>query len=507
MQFIVVKNREPLPTSAYDTCVLSEDNWNDWHRYQTMYNVNYFDSRGESKYIGEVKIGDTKSTGRPPLPTTFTQLDHTFLSLGQNGYFYDSLNKLGGDVASTILTALRDMAFDLSIYARVKDLDVVTESIMRSVTATELTGQFHRISQGGALLTPYNFIYKSRNKPVDFDVVPDSQPPTNIHILIGANGAGKTTTLNQMVKCLIQPGQDSSEEHFEFRIIPTPIGFDEKLIDFANVVSVSFSAFDSFSTIVPSEGKTYSYIGINNISTSSEGICRPKTWLELAAEFSKSFSLCCSSREKRQRWLAAVSGLETDPIFRSCGVKDLVLNEHALSSASTSELSSTNAIFDRLSSGHKIALLTITRLVELVEECTLVLFDEPEAHLHPPFLASLIRTISLLLTNRNAVAIIATHSPVILQEVPKSCVWKLRRASLFSEVVEYERPSFETFAENVGVLTHDVFRLEVTESGFYNLLSQQVSATPDFDVVMAKFHDQVGMEGRALTRALVENTG
>ena len=38
-------------------------------------------------------------------------------------------------------------------------------------------------------------------------------------------------------------------------------------------------------------------------------------------------------------------------------------------------------IFKDLSSGHKIVLLTLTRLVEKVEEKTLVLIDEPEAHL------------------------------------------------------------------------------------------------------------------------------
>ncbi len=84
-------------------------------------------------------------------------------------------------------------------------------------------------------------------------------------------------------------------------------------------------------------------------------------------------------------------------------------------------------LFRRLSSGHKIVLLTLTRLVETVQERSLVLFDEPESHLHPPLLSSFIRAVSDLLINRNGVGIIATHSPVILQEVPRACVWKLRR--------------------------------------------------------------------------------
>jgi len=41
-------------------------------------------------------------------------------------------------------------------------------------------------------------------------------------------------------------------------------------------------------------------------------------------------------------------------------------------------------ILSRMSSGHAVVLLTITRLVATVEEKTLVLLDEPESHLHPP---------------------------------------------------------------------------------------------------------------------------
>src|SRR5581483_11473983 len=105
---------------------------------------------------------------------------------------------------------------------------------------------------------------------------------------------------------------------------------------------------------------------------------------------------------------------------------------------------------------------------ESVEERTLVLLDEPEAHLHPPLLSAFVRALSALLTNRNGVAIIATHSPVVVQEVPKNCVWKMRRSGAW---VSMERPEAETFGENVGVLTREIFGLEVTKSGFHRMLA------------------------------------
>ncbi|WXG61333.1 AAA family ATPase [Campylobacter concisus] len=91
-----------------------------------------------------------------------------------------------------------------------------------------------------------------------------------------------------------------------------------------------------------------------------------------------------------------------------------------------------------------------------MEEKTLVLLDEPESHLHPPLLSSFMRALSDLLMKNNAVAIIATHSPVVLQEVPKSCVWRLGRFGLEAKA---ERFDIETFGETIGTLTKEILAL------------------------------------------------
>ena len=139
-------------------------------------------------------------------------------------------------------------------------------------------------------------------------------------------------------------------------------------------------------------------------------------------------------------------------------------------------------------------------VVETVEERTLVMMDEPEAHLHPPLLSACIRAVSDLLVNRNGVAIIATHSPVVVQEVPRSCVWKVIRHGHASQVV---RPEIETFAETVGILTHEIFGLEVTRSGFHKMLAEAIGDSTTINQVVAKFDNEVGSEGRALISALL----
>ncbi|MEU9026767.1 AAA family ATPase [Streptomyces sp. NPDC048383] len=145
-------------------------------------------------------------------------------------------------------------------------------------------------------------------------------------------------------------------------------------------------------------------------------------------------------------------------------------------------------------------LLTATRLVEYVGERTLVIIDEPETHLHPPLLAAFVRVLSDLLTDRNGLAIIATHSPVVLQEVPAGCVYKLRR---YGDGMKASRPTIETFGENVGVLTHEVFGLEVTDTGYHRYLATMVAEGMSYQDILNALGRQLGGEGRIIARSLV----
>ena len=156
--------------------------------------------------------------------------------------------------------------------------------------------------------------------------------------------------------------------------------------------------------------------------------------------------------------------------------------------------------FSRLSSGHKVVLLIISCCVDKLEEQSIVLLDEPENHLHPPLLSAFIRALSHLLVDRNGVAIISTHSPVVLQEVPSSCVWALYRSG---DYLTAERLSVETFGTSIGTLTSEVFGLEVTDSGFHKLLCDAVERNDDYDSIVDEFEDKLGSEARVLLRTLL----
>jgi hypothetical protein len=98
------------------------------------------------------------------------------------------------------------------------------------------------------------------------------------------------------------------------------------------------------------------------------------------------------------------------------------------------------------------------------------------------------------------VAIIATHSPVVIQELPTSCAWKINRSRL---IIDTKRPEIQTFGENVGVLTREVFGLEVKKSGFHKMLELSVQKGGTFEQIMHEYNFQLGFEAQAILRAMI----
>lgn len=334
---------------------------------------------------------------------------------------------------------------------------------------------------------------------LSFNVIPNSHPPSNLQILIGRNGSGKTTIITKLINTLLK--EDTSSEFGEFS---GDILIADKI--FPVVVNVSFSAFDGgnkkvYDIIIENVIK-YFYIGLKKKNPDSEENLIFKNPGELTNEFIISL-IACKKNLLVNRWKTAIYSLESDSNFKDEDIISLIQDDDSIEDPverQTAFISKANSVFTKLSSGHKIVLLTITRLVELVEEKTLVLIDEPETHLHPPLLSAFIRSLSDLLINRNGVALIATHSPVVLQEVPSFCVWKLIRNG---SLVEAKRLRIETFGESVGTLTYEVFRLEVTNSGFHKRLIETVATSNSYEEVLGKFHNQLGLEGKAILRSLM----
>jgi predicted ATPase len=485
--------RASWPDPEPGVCYLKDDNWDDFG-FKTLFELGVVTLDGLLHKIGHVKIAQRGlESGRTTIPEDFDGLDESFCSLGQDQNYYEQLATLPGGLGSEILHALRDCVADPSIWERFREEQGVRVSLLRSVASSFVERTFRDIVRGQAPSTPYEFVFQvaptdPSQRPVDIEVrvVPRATPPTNVHVLIGRNGVGKSRMLAGLSAALTGASRSAA---FGIEGSVTFHGETAEAGKFANLVTVAFSAFDRFAPLSAAWIKgniRYAYVGLKQEVDEDSSRSVFKSPDELAGEFGAALQACLEG-PRRYRWNRTLEILGTDP-----GFAELDLSGDGSSGPFDTET------FQRLSSGHKIVLLTAARLVELVDERTLVLLDEPESHLHPPLLSSFIRALSNLLVLRNGVAIVATHSPVVLQEVPRSCVWVLRRSG---DLLTAERPATETFGENVGILTHEVFQLEVTESGFHKMLAD-AAATMSYEELLEKFGSQIGAEGRAIARAL-----
>ncbi|WP_197710739.1 AAA family ATPase [Halorhodospira halochloris] len=516
--FHIIGPRASVPLAAKRwSAYLSRDQWDDWGKYCTQFYLTVVGQDGEQHDIGQVKIGQRglKPHGgsaelppghrKPNVPSAFEQLEDDFFSVGQDDEYYANLGSLGDTVRERILTCLRDVAWDKERWEWAQKEYVMEESLLRSVTRSIVEGQFRRMAHGDARVTRYDFAYTPPKRlgdgappfTLDFSVEPKSPIPTNVHVLIGRNGVGKTRLLSLMTKALVARDAAARQSgKFEFT------EFREQDGTFANVVAVSFSAFDE-ADLLPDRNPEpdslgFSYIGLRGWSSKLQSSStKPKSPNILASEFVDSLKECRVGA-RRRRWINVITTLQTDPVFKAAQLASMI--DVNLSDKEEREV--VLKTFKALSSGHKIVLLTLTRLVEKVEERTLVLIDEPEAHLHPPLLSAMTRAISEFMVKRNGVAIVATHSPVILQEVPKSCVWILDRMLTVSKA---ERPSIETFAESVGILSREVFQLELSKSGYHQLLGGLCQKSASYEDALDQLEGQLGAEGKAVLRGMYLN--
>lgn len=512
--FTIVDTSLHLPREARSQAFLVVDHWDDWFSFRTMFTLIVFDPEGIRHTPGSVKIGQAGLAGArwsenlplgvraPSLPPQFENLDPAeYFSLGQDEDYYATINALDPEFCRALLVGLCDCAYDLENFQRHRMEEVMMQSLLRSVHDANVRNRLHRLAHGNAVLSRFEFEYTLPDPPPDprtpppppttfqFLVVPNSDPPTNVHVLVGRNGVGKTRCIQSLVNALLEYDDDAIPRGTIRRL-----GDNAEEWTFAGLVSVSFSAFDRFTPPPPANLRVpAAFVGLRSQGDGNvpDALKSPE---DLARDFVRSLSRCRTG-PRRARWIRAVRTLATDPLFEEAEVEQLLdLDDETWEDGAA-------AFFGRLSSGHAIVLLTTTRLVELVDERTLVVLDEPEGHLHPPLLSAFIRAIADLLVARNGAALISTHSPVVLQEVPRSCVWMLRRTRTWATA---ERPSVETFGESAGILTREVFGLEVSNSGFHQLVAA-AAREPDstYESIEAHFNQQLGAEARALARSLV----
>ncbi len=503
-----VQKKGARPPQTFPHVVLVQDNWDDYG-YKTTFEATLHLSADDKIDLGNLKImRRDQQGGFTEMPAgEFEELTDVYASLGADLDYYETLYKQGRDVYNSFLGGLRDVAFDDDAKAGVEDLEGYRVSLLRFGGAERTIIDASKLFRTTKLPTKRRsagFMVKFKTKvarsanifTIEFDFRRQGRLPNRVNALIGYNGTGKTRLLSNLAIVASGYGYASKEDVLEQaagRFVGTQPPFK-------TVVVVSYSAFDTF--VLPGSTRTekarlreqgdifgYVYCGlrerVEDIQAGVEHTYRLRTPEETQREFLVALNRVRSA-ERIDALLDILKPLLRDPSFQRIGLTQLYTNR---------DDDDLGDLFRELSSGHKVVLKIVTELTAHIagSEPTLVLIDEPETHLHPPLLAAFLKSVRACLERFDGYAVIATHSPVVLQETPARYVHVLRRAADHSRVVG---ASIETFAESIGLITQEVFNLGDGTTDWHDTL-RSLARRHDLEEIEQLFGRPLGFAARS----------
>jgi predicted ATPase len=543
--FKVIAPRQAKPKTDHPTFVLQQDNWNDF-AFRTQYQLYYrrpgTAAKQDEDLIGSVKIlrRGQKNTDGLQISKDFEALGQDFCSVGESLDYYERLSGLGPDIRSAVLNALRDVVQDpllveqfhseegwsISLFRDQKD----EGSEFRRVASSLVTGDYTSLAADGLEFSFHlpgweqtaGFSFKAPPVGQDDFFLGEAILPERIAVLVGRNGSGKSTLLARLARVAFGSVSERADNKLLAlgQIEPNGIGFPR-------IISVTFSPFDSFrlpgsdsrkrrqvvKEVDKGEGR-FVFIGLRDIvkeqtagnSAQSEldagAIENPDDRLvstrlksidELAKEFA-SFITRIKEKNREPLFEKVLDDLLSDSPF---GNIDYLQKPGQFESIAISS-------FLRCSTGHKIVLLIASGLIANIEPRSLVLIDEPETHLHPPLLAALMHAMRRILHRHSAFAIVATHSPVVVQESLARHVKVIRREGALTQINPIR---IESFGEGLGLITAEVFGLQSNATDFHHVLDEVTAKLKSLEAIEALFQDgAMSHQARAYVMSLLSKS-
>jgi ABC-type multidrug transport system ATPase subunit len=448
-------NEVRIPEDAEFPCVLLsfDEGWNDYGIYsQVHFNLllRKKDPPVVSSYIKVLRV-NPKKEGSCEVTTVlnfpFETLSEDFCSLGQESDYYEELFKLGVEVWEPVLLALQDAAYLPLVADRFRHIHGFSTSIIRFTEAKKMLKEGRRILTGKKPL-PKNFHFSfscklpAANSPhvVDFDFSSHPSKLNRTFVLVGRNGTGKTQFLAILAKSVSGLIEDDESEFLQ-----CDFKGDRPLL--APVIAVSYSAFDDFHR--PPNGKDHSYV-----------YCGIRKGDGESGRF-------LSSDELRRRLVESLQNIKRRSLFLRWrkAIETVLENTLTLSDEDLDGLD----FYNELSSGQRILVAVMTEIIRYIKPQSLILFDEPELHLHPEILAALARSLDELLHDNDSYAVIATHSSLLLQET------LARQVRIFERVGNEPivKPlAIESFGENLSAITREVFKVDGNQNNFRKVIDR-----------------------------------
>lgn len=462
--------------------------WNDYG-YQTWFRL-YYKKDDDIKFLGRVKIMKlTEKNTNAVLPKRFYRLDDSYCSLGDDLEYYGSMFRLFGERAYIYLGELRDAALYSKIHEKFADTIAFNSSLLRDNSAERALREGRFLVFGRDMRQAYAFTYRYEPKygsenvlpvDIDFDFAYNCEPYHRMIGLIGENGVGKSTLLNNIVESFI--GKDKSA----FVGLP-PI--------MSKIIVMSYSPFDKFPPIPTDYTVEYHYCGLLKNETE---LYSQQDQISFFKENLKKILHRGSSNHLLRKWKR---------IMRAVIDKDIIDGFYEEDDKGNYQLAedNINEFCQNMSSGESIYVYSLTEIMANIRYDTLLLFDEPEQHLHPHAITVLMKAIYDVLEEFESYAIIATHSPLIVREMVSDNVYTLERDE---NTLNIAKIGIECFGEDVSVLSDVIFK-NMSDVKKYERFVETVAKKCHYDYPaivdrLKGVHNKLGMNMRLLIQSVID---
>jgi len=355
--------------------------------------------------------------------------------------------------------------------------------------------------------------------------------PHDINVLVGPNGSGKSQLLRQLVDHWLQVGN-----------LPEQVGFSSPS-DFSQIVAVSYSPFEQMRVDTAGlqlvDHDIYRYFGLRGrpsgkrieptlsldhakraaargliaCAIDDQRFAAIEAWshklhtlhavLSEAIEFdyaaievpatmaSRTFQQTEFADDVMVRWetredgdVKSHRGVRIDPNTLSdlnCGA----ITRHVDETAGVWLFKDGEPLL--LSSGQQLFAYIVINLLGSIRRNSLVIIDEPELFLHPTLEIALVGMLKSILEAYFCKALIATHSLVVVREVPRECVHVLE---VTKEGLFIKHPPFQTLGGDIQRISSYVFGDRSVTKPFERWIDENAEAVGGRQELLAQLAPQ-----------------
>lgn len=450
--------------------LLEESDWNDYG-YMTLYGVHATAKRSRNEkttYLGSIRIMRIdqqvneshllrKDFGKYHFK--FRSLPDTYVSLSMDVDFYENLQQIlrrpgeRFDFANSLNMIL---GTDSEDYAKVYSLLCFQKSLLRDSNIDDFA-----IQQGRKIMLNEEILFDLRTEAfkikfpstdeyIEFDfqavsdVLDSDTIPNGIVALIGKNGSGKSTTLYEIAK-ILYASPDTR------RLIEDKVGrLETNAIGISKLIMFSYSAFDNF--ILPGSTKYECTMLIDGLQNHTGRF----VFCGIRDVYYDMNELYETNRNKEDDEFIKITSCA-----RTTGIR---LKEPAKLGE--------EFVYAMSNFGESDRLLWI-EFIKSVRNSQPELWQAIK-NISEPLVSPFMNLESIYLSHFNRLSIgykfvmlIATHSPIILQEIFAKNVKIVRGVG---EKRIFSQPKIETYGESFGAIASEVFNLNSDNTGYYSTI-------------------------------------